>query len=148
MVPKEQSGGVVLTMSITEIKDGNLLLARYIPADDAWKDGLNFFSSEGDFVQVGTWRYSAGKELKAHIHNEFPREAMRTQEVLYIRRGRIQAHIYNMKEVKIAEIVASEGDILVMLSGGHGYDILTDGTEVVEVKNGPYSGPDRDRRRI
>ncbi len=135
-------------MSITEIKDGDLVLARHIPVEDAWKDGLNFFSSERDFIQIGTWRYDSGKELKAHIHNEFPREALRTQEVLFIRRGQIRARIYNMREMKVADIIVCAGDILVMLGGGHGYDILTDGTEVVEVKNGPYFGPDQDRRRI
>jgi hypothetical protein len=35
-----------------------------------------------------------------------------------------------------------------LLRGGHGYEILEDGTQVLEVKNGPYLGPDVDRRRL
>ena len=50
---------------IIEIKEGDLVLARHIPASAAWKDGLNFFSQDEDYIQVGLWGYGAGKELKA-----------------------------------------------------------------------------------
>ena len=135
-------------MSVHEIKEGDLVLARYVPAEEAWKDGLNFFSADQDFIQVGTWEYAQGKELKAHIHNEVSREVFWTQEVLYVRRGRIHAHVFGTTEKKVAELIVGEGDLLIMLCGGHGYDILEDGTQVLEVKNGPYVGSERDRRRI
>ena len=41
------------------------LLAKHITADDI-QDGLGFFSDDADFIQVGTWRYEAGKDLLAH----------------------------------------------------------------------------------
>ena len=138
--------GVVET--IVEIKEGDLVLARHIPASAAWVDGLNFFSQDGDFIQVGVWGYGAGKELKAHIHNEVSREVLWTQEVLFVRSGKLRARIYNTKEELIEQRVVSAGDIIILLRGGHGYDILEDGTQVLEVKNGPYVGPERDRRRF
>lgn len=133
---------------ITEIKEGDLVLARHIPADQAWKDGLHFFSPDDDFIQVGTWSYEKNKELKAHIHNEVSREVLWTQEVLYIRRGRIRADVYDTSENRVAQLTAGEGDLLMMLRGGHGYEILEQGTQILEIKNGPYVGPDLDRRRI
>jgi hypothetical protein len=45
-------------------------------------------------------------------------------------------------------MIVDEGDILILLQGGHGYEILEDGTQVLEVKNGPYIGADLDRRRF
>lgn len=135
-------------MNVREVKEGDLVLARYVPAGEAWSGGLNFFSPDDDFIQVGTWGYESGKELKAHIHNEVPREVRWTQEVLYVRRGRILAHVFDTSEREVAKITAGEGDLLMMLRGGHGYEILEDGTQVLEVKNGPYVGPERDRRRI
>lgn len=135
-------------MNMIEIKDGDLVLARHIPADIAWEDGLSFFSQDDEFIQVGVWGYPAGKELKAHIHNEVIRQVFWTQEVLFIRKGRLRVHIYCLNEIKITEFEASAGDILIMLRGGHGYEILEDGTQVLEVKNGPYVGADLDRRRI
>jgi len=133
---------------IIEIKEGNLLLARYIPAQAAWKHGLSFFSKDEEFIQVGVWGYDAGKELKAHIHNEVNREVLWTQEVLFIRTGKLRANIFDTNETKVAELEVNAGDVIILLRGGHGYDIIEDGTQVLEIKNGPYVGPDLDRRRF
>ena len=135
-------------MTIREIKEDGQVIARLIPAEDAWGDGLKFFSNEVDFVQVGTWGYPSGKQLLAHTHNPAPREAKWTQEVLFVRRGSLQADIYDGKKKKIAEWIVKEGDIVVLLGGGHGYRILTDGTQVLEIKNGPYPGAETDRTRL
>ncbi len=135
-------------MAIREIKEGDKVLARHIPASEAWGQGLKFFSPDRDYVQVGTWGYPAGKELLAHAHNEVKRQVPWTQEVLYIRKGRLRADIYGSNGVKVAEFDAAEGDVLVLLEGGHGYSIMEDGTEVLEIKNGPYVGADADRRRL
>ncbi len=133
---------------IVEIKEGDLVLARHIPASAAWNDGLNFFSQNEDFIQVGVWGYGAGKELKAHIHNEVKREVLWTQEVLFVRCGKLRANIYDTNENKVAELEVNAGDVIILLRGGHGYDILENGTQVLEIKNGPYVGPERDRRRL
>jgi hypothetical protein len=135
-------------MAVTEIKQGELVLARHIPVSVAWSGGLQFFSPEGDYQQVGTWGYEQGKTLLAHSHNEVSREVLWTQEVLYIRAGRVRAEIYNTTDQKVADLEAGAGDILVLLRGGHGYHILQDGTQVLEIKNGPYVGADADRRRL
>ncbi|HBI21991.1 MAG TPA: hypothetical protein DDY37_05330 [Legionella sp.] len=133
---------------INEIKEGDMVLARHIPAAIAWRDGLEFYSQDDDYIQVGVWGYDNGKELKAHIHNEVIREVSWTQEVLFVHSGKIRANIFNTACKKVAELVVSPGDIIILLRGGHGYDIMEDGTKVLEVKNGPYVGPDRDRRRF
>ncbi len=133
---------------IIEIKDGDLVLARHIPAQAAWRDGLNFFSQDEDFIQVGIWGYGAGKQLKAHIHNEVKREVRWTQEVLFVRTGKLRANIFDTTEKKVAELEVNGGDVIILLRGGHGYDILEEGTQVLEIKNGPYVGPERDRRRL
>jgi hypothetical protein len=135
-------------MAITEIKQGELVLARHIRASVAWSGGLQFFSPDGDYQQVGTWGYEQGKILPAHSHNEVSREVLWTQEVLYIRAGRVRAEIYDTADHKVAELEAGAGDILVLLRGGHGYHILENGTQVLEIKNGPYVGADADRRRL
>jgi hypothetical protein len=133
---------------VVEIKEGELVLARHIPATTVWQDGLNFFSQDDEFIQVGVWGYNEGKELKAHIHNEVKREVLWTQEVLFVRSGKLKANIFDTSEKKVAELEVNAGDVIILLQGGHGYDILQDGTQVLEIKNGPYLGPDIDRRRL
>lgn len=132
-------------MKIVE-KDG-VILAKHITPED-WNDGLSFFSNDSEFIQVGAWKYDAGKELLAHIHNEVERKITRTCETLYIVSGAIHAKIYTLQEELVDEFAVNAGDVLILLDSGHGYDILKDNTKVLEIKNGPYLGAEVDRRRI
>ena len=136
-------------MKVKEIFDlANNLLARYIPSLEAWNEGLNFFSHDTEFLQVGTWVYENGKELKAHIHNKVNRDIGWTQELLFINEGSVLAKIFDSKGTEIQELKMVKGDLLILIDGGHGYKILEDNTKVLEVKNGPYLGPEVDRKRI
>ena len=134
-------------MKTEKIMDGDSILAIII-RDEDWEEGLNFISSEGDYQQVGIWGYNKGKKLAAHIHLIEPREVLRTQEVVFVEEGRIRADIYTEKEEFLKSVELKKGDTIILLNGGHGYEILGDNTKVLEVKNGPYVGADKDRKRI
>lgn len=133
-----------------EIHDQNeTLIAWVVRADQLWTGApLNFLSDSNDFIQAGTWTHPEGTILPAHIHNVFSRESMRTQEVVYVVSGSLLVKLYDDSENFIQEMVLNCGDLLVCLSGGHGYTICDKGTRIIEVKNGPYFGADIDRRRI
>ena len=135
-------------MGIKEIKQGTLVLARHISAENVWGDGLQFFSKDEEFEQVGTWNYNQGKILLAHTHNELAREVHWTQEVLYLHTGKLKAKIYDTFNELIAELIVNKGDILILLRGGHGYEILEDDTKVIEINNGPYLGAEIDRKLL
>lgn len=130
-----------------EFKKDDLLLAKLI-RDEDWKEGLHFFSEDCDFVQVGTWYYKKGKLLDNHVHNEVERTSNRTQEVVYVRKGKMLARIFDEEQNEVENIVLVEGDTLIILRGGHGYEILEDGTQILEVKNGPFPGVETDKRRF
>ena len=138
-------GGISLNK--VTIKDGETVLAILIHGAD-WENGLNFVSSQEDYLQVGTWRYDKGKTLQAHIHKTEPRRVPRTQEVVFVKEGRVKADIYTEKRELLRSLELGKNDALVLLSGGHGFEVLEDDTQVLEVKNGPYFGADRDRERI
>jgi len=122
-------------------------LAIYFPAS-GWSEGLNFISDDEDFVQVGMWGYDKGTKLSAHRHKEVRREITRTQEVIFIKSGRVIASIYDEGNKVIKKLELRAGDILVLLNGGHGYEVVEDNTRVLEIKNGPYPGAEADRERI
>ncbi len=134
-------------MKTERIADGDQTLAIVIRGKE-WEEGLNFVSSEGDYQQVGIWGYDKGKNLSPHIHLSVPREVTRTQEVVYVKEGRVRADIYTEQEEFFTSVELNEGDTIILLNGGHGYEILEDNTKVLEVKNGPYVGADQDRKRI
>ncbi|MCJ7805183.1 hypothetical protein MUP46_00880 [Patescibacteria group bacterium] len=137
-------------MKTEEITDGDLTLAIII-RDADWKGGgniLSFVSSKEDYQQVGTWEYSKGQKLAPHIHSIQPRQVLRTQEVIFIKDGQVRADIYTEKKEFLKSVNLRKGDTIILLNGGHGYEILEDNTKVLEVKNGPYPGAERDRERI
>lgn len=130
-----------------EIKKNNVVLARHILKDDI-HNGLNFFSEDNEYIQVGAWDYDSGKVLPAHIHNKVERTVSRTCEVLYVISGTLEAVIYDLDEKPVETLIVSSGDMLVLLECGHGYKILENNTKVFEIKNGPYLGAEIDRYRI
>ena len=129
------------------IKDEDLTLAVIIKNSD-FKEGLNFFSQDNDFVQVGTWHYQTGQILKAHNHLIVERKVNRTQEVLFVKSGKLRADFYSEDDKLIKSEILNQGDLVIVLAGGHGYEILEDDTQVLEVKNGPYLGVEKDKRLI
>ena len=82
------------------------------------------------------------------MHLPAPREVLKTQEVVLVKEGKLRIDLYSQEEKLLRSIQMKAGDIGVFLHGGHGYEILEDDTKVVEIKNGPYVGPDKDRKRI
>jgi putative salt-induced outer membrane protein YdiY len=132
-----------------EIEKDGKILARYISASEAWgNDNLSFFSEDKEYIQAGSWNYSKGKKLLAHTHNEVERSVLFTQEVIFIKSGSLRAYIYDDDSNLVEEFTAYKDDILIMLSGGHGYEVLEDDTKVLEIKNGPYLGAEVDRDRL
>ena len=122
-------------------------LAIYFPSS-SWGKGLTFLTQDRDSIQIGIWGYDEGLKLQPHIHNETERKVSRTQEAIFVKSGRVAAYIFDEAENLVRKIELNPGDILILLSGGHGYEILEDNTYVLEVKNGPYPGAEADRRRI
>lgn len=111
-------------------------------------DGLTFLTADSDFIQVGLWHYGKGKSLAAHNHNFVERSINRTQEFIFVCKGSLKSSIYDEEDrlIHIQTLKAGEG--LIVFEGGHGYDILEEGTLVIETKNGPYVGAEKDRRRL
>ncbi len=124
-------------------RDGKINVIIY--RDEDWVEGLNFITPDSMFMQVGSWWYEKGKILDKHIHNEFDRVANRTQECVYVRRGSMKVTLYNEEFEEFESFVLSEGDLAVFANGGHGYEILEDNTQIIESKNGPFTGVEKDK---
>jgi mannose-6-phosphate isomerase-like protein (cupin superfamily) len=62
-----------------------------------------------------------------------------TQEVLFIRSGRVRVDLYGEDRRYRSSLELGAGDVIFLASGGHGFEILDD-ADIVEVKQGPYKG--------
>jgi hypothetical protein len=95
--------------------------------------------------QVGFVVYPADGEIQRHVHRPLERHLIGTSEVLIVRRGRCEIDIYNNGKELVATRELRQGDIMLMVDGGHGFRMLED-TVFLEVKQGPYTGLDEKER--
>ena len=116
-----------------------------IHRDEDWKEGLDFITPDDLFVQVGTWWYDKGRVLARHIHKDYDRSARRTQESVYVKRGSMKVTLYTETREPLQEYILNVGDLAVFAYGGHGYEILEDGTQIIESKNGQFIDVDTDK---
>lgn len=127
------------------IKKKNTVLA-YIIHDDHKCEGVDFITPDDYSQQVAYMHHPAGKVIDAHVHNPVHRSVMFTQEVLFIKSGRLRVDFYDEYEDYLESRELLPGDVLLLVSGGHGFKVLED-LEMIEVKQGPYSG-DKDKRKF
>ena len=90
--------------------------------------------------------HPVGKEIPPHVHNPAPREVQFTQEVLFIKRGKLRVDFYDDDHTYLESRILEAGDTILLATGGHGFEVLEE-TEMIEVKQGPYAG-DQDKTRF
>lgn len=131
-----------------EITKDGLILARLIEPEDM-KPGLNFFSKDEEFVQIGVWgHYENGKYLQNHVHNKFDRTAQRTYEALYMISGSMDVEIFTLEKEHVETFNIYKGEILILMECAHGYTITEEDTTVLEIKNGPFAGAAVDKEKF
>lgn len=123
---------------ITEIKSGNQLLAIIIP-DSFNKPGITFVTPDTVSQQLAYMRHPAGKQILPHVHSPVPREVQYTQEVLFLKRGKLRVDFYDDQQKYLESRVLQQGDTILLATGGHGFEVLEE-VEMLEVKQGPYAG--------
>ena len=126
-----------------EIKYNEKLIAIILRSNYT-SDSIVFFSSPDFSQQLGYLPHKKGGIIQAHFHKEVHRKITLTQEVLFIKRGKIIVNLYTIDKKYIASRELNKGDIIFLCSGGHDFRMLED-TEMIEVKQGPYSGKEGDK---
>jgi hypothetical protein len=117
----------------------------YIIRGDLMPSRTTFVTPPQFKQQVGFIVYPAGGEIQRHVHRPLSRHLIGTSEVLIVRRGRCEIDIYNDDRELVATRELREGDVMLMVGGGHGFHMLED-TVFLEVKQGPYTGQDEKER--
>lgn len=102
-------------------------------------NGIQFFTDPQSSQQLGYMKRPAGYEVEPHKHNEVERTVQLTQEVLFIKSGSCRLDLYDDLDEVSTSILLAEGDTALLAEGGHGLVMLEE-TEIIEVKQGPFSG--------
>jgi hypothetical protein len=118
------------------------LIIRKVPSPDK----TTFFTSAECNLQVGKIVYPKDGTIPRHDHRPIERHVSGTSEVLIVEKGRMIADIYTDTRELHSKHEIGPGDVIVLLTGGHGFRLLED-TVLVEVKQGPYSA-EQDKERF
>ncbi len=127
------------------ISKKNKVLA-YIIRDNHECNGVDFITPDDYSQQVAYMKHPKGKVIDAHVHNAVQRSVIYTQEVLFIKKGILRVDFYDDYQDYLESRNLHAGDVLLLVSGGHGFKVIED-IEMIEVKQGPYSG-DKDKIRF
>ena len=123
---------------VEKVRFGDLELAVIIRRSYT-KPGIEFFTDINSSQQLGYMNRPMGYFIPPHRHNLIPREVKLTQEVLFIKSGEVRVDFYDNSQIYIKSSILNEGDVILLLNGGHGFKMLKS-SEIIEVKQGPYSG--------
>ena len=110
------------------------------------EEGIHFFTEDDLSQQLAFMKHPKGKTIQPHVHNPVKREVHYTQEVLFIKKGKLQVDFYSDKQEYLESRILVAGDVILLIQGGHGFKVLED-LEMFEVKQGPYAG-DSDKTRF
>jgi mannose-6-phosphate isomerase-like protein (cupin superfamily) len=124
--------------TIDEVRIDGELCAMILPARYD-KPGIQFFTRGELSQQLASMSYPAGTIIPSHTHNLVRREVFYTQEALFIRKGRVRVDFFSNQQEYRTSRVLGPGDVILLISGGHGFEVLEE-LNMVEVKQGPYAG--------
>ncbi|MFH7245461.1 MAG: cupin domain-containing protein [Spirulina sp.] len=130
---------------VQQITHDNELLALIL-SHRFTEPGIHFFTPNELSQQLAYMKYDVGKTIPAHVHNPVHRDVFYTQEVLFIKKGKLRVDFYSKTQDYLESRVLEAGDVILLITGGHGFEVLED-LEMVEVKQGPYVG-DQDKTRF
>ena len=127
------------------IKDKDETLAIIIKGNEQ-DEGIRFFTPDDYSQQLAYMHHPTGKVIDAHVHNLVHRNVVLTQEVLFIKKGILRVDFYDEYKDYLESRNLYAGDVILLISGGHGFYVL-DEVEMIEVKQGPYTG-EQDKKRF
>src|SRR3989339_935659 len=127
---------------IEYIKNKQITVAIVVRKDFA-KEGVSFFTPNDFSQQLAYMNHAKGKVIKPHVHNFVSRTVLYTNEVLFIKKGKMRVDFYDDEQCYLESRILNAGDVILLASGGHGFDVL-ESVEMFEVKQGPYAG-DQDK---
>lgn len=113
----------------------------YVIRKAAHPEQTTFITPPDGKQQVGFIVYSKGGVIARHTHKKLERHIVGMAEVVVVRSGHCQIDIYDESQNLVTSRDLLEGDVVLMVGGGHGFQVLED-TVLLEIKQGPYLGKD------
>ena len=114
------------------------MLALIVRARYRRKKGITFFTQNESTQQFGYMKHKRDHIIKPHLHKKRLTKIYYTSEVILILKGILRVDFYNQFKKYLFSKILKPSDIIMLVSGGHGFKILKD-VEMLEIKQGPYN---------
>jgi mannose-6-phosphate isomerase-like protein (cupin superfamily) len=128
-------------MDELEIINANGQVLCYVIPKSTRPEKTTFITPADGKQQVGFIVYPKGGVIARHIHKPLERHIIGMAEVIVVRSGHCQIDVYDEALSLVATRDLYQGDVVLMVGGGHGFQIKED-TVLLEIKQGPYLGVD------
>ena len=123
---------------IEHVKLNEIILGIIIRANFK-KEGIAFFTPDDFSQQLGYMNRPEGYIIPPHVHNLIERKVDLTQEVLFIKSGKVRVDFYDETRLYLESRILEQGDVVLLAHGGHGFQMI-EPSEMIEVKQGPFCG--------
>ena len=123
---------------IEKIYHKKKLFALIVRSKFRKKTGINFFTEDSSNQPVGYMNHGKGHIIKPHRHKKRNTSIFYTTEVIVLLKGLLRVDFYDDKQKYLFSKIIKEKDLIMLVHGGHGFKILKK-TEMIEIKQGPYS---------
>lgn len=131
---------------IEKIINKKKTIAIILKANYSKSNSIEFFTPNEFSQQLGYMNRPVGYKIEPHVHNKITRKVELTNEVLFIKSGKVRVDFYNEKKMYLKSKILNKGDVVLLVSGGHGFQMLEQ-SEMIEIKQGPYVN-DLDKTRF
>ena len=123
---------------IEKIYNKKILYALIVRSNYKKKKGVSFFTDKDATQQFGYMNHKKNYIILPHRHNKRQSKILLTTEVIIIQKGILRVDFYDNKEKYLFSKKLYSNDIIMLSNGGHGFKVIKD-TQMIEVKQGPYS---------
>ncbi len=124
-----------------EVVSSNNRPLCYVIRRDVQPERTTFITPPDGKQQVGFIVYQKGGVIARHTHKLLERHIIGMAEVVLVRSGHCEIEIYDDALNLVTTRDLHEGDVVLMVGGGHGFQVKED-TVLLEIKQGPYLGKD------
>ena len=123
--------------NLKNIKNGKKVIAKVFKYSSKKFKGIKFFTPSDLSFQVGLMSHPSKHKIHPHSHLSSNKIIKHMSEFLIIFKGKLQVNFFNRKKKKIKSIILKKRDMILLISGSHGFDVL-EKVEMIEIKQGPF----------
>ena len=87
-------------------------------------EGVDFITPNEYSQQLAYMHHPAGKTIDAHVHNLVHRNVVLTQEVLFIKKGKLRVDFYDDYQDYLESQILEAGDVFLLTFCGHCFKVV------------------------